>query len=93
MSRKINRDNIEEWYDPYKLKALFLYRGYDDYASVVSRVLNVSKATAPAKINRCILSHSDTIELAKALKMTPSEYCDVFMRGVFYPVEEKNSDV
>lgn len=90
MSRKINLDNCEEWYDPYKLKALFLYRGIDDYVTASSRILNVARTTAPAKINRGMLSHSDTIQLAKALQMTPSEYCDVFMKDVFYPPEEKS---
>lgn len=84
MGRRINPDNIAEWYNPYELKALFCHAGYDDYGEPAKEIFHVSdERTARRKINHSVLSHEDTIALAKALKMTPREYIRVFCKGTF----------
>ena len=57
MSRQINPDEIKYWYDPYKLKSLFLWKGYESYAEPASEILHVSVTQAKKKINKTILSH------------------------------------
>ena len=89
MGRRLNPKNIASWYNPYELKALFYHAGYDDYGEAASEILHVSCAkSARRKINNTRLTHEDTIELAKALKMTPTEYCRIFLKDVFEDEEE-----
>lgn len=84
MGRRINPEFIAEWYNPYELKAMFLHAGYDDYGSVAKDMLHVSsEKTARKKINHTVLSHEDTLALARGLNMTPREYMRIFCKGVF----------
>ena len=83
MSRRINPDDVKYWYDPYKLKALFLWQGYDSYAEPASNILHVSLIQAKKKIKKSVLSHEDTIDIAKALNLDYEEYRQIFLKGVF----------
>lgn len=83
MPRQINPEHVAEWYDPWKLKAEFMWAGYDGYAEQCAKILNVTECTAKTKINNTKLSHEDTIALAKFLKLTPEKYCEIFLKGVF----------
>lgn len=76
-----------DFYNREKLKALFLFKGYGTYMQPASEILNCEVNTASTKINRGRLSHEDTIALAKGLKMTPRQYCEIFMNGVFKEIE------
>lgn len=83
MPRRINPDHVEPWYDPWKLKAEFMWAGYDGYAAKVAEILCVTETTAKTKINNSKLSHEDTIAIAKALQFTPEKYCEIFLKNVF----------
>ena len=83
MSRQINPDEVKWWYDPYKLKALFQWQGYESYGEPASEILHVSVTQAKKKINKTILSHEDTIDLAKALNLSLKQYCKIFLKGVY----------
>lgn len=81
--RPINPDNVAPWFDPWKLKGRFMLDGYENYGAPLAKVLGVSKTTVKAKISQSRLSHEDTIRIAQFLKLTPQEYCDMFLKGVF----------
>ena len=84
MSRGMNLEKLPKWYNPYELKALFLHAGYDDYGETAQVVFQVnSPSAARRKINKCTLSHDDTLNLARKLRMSPKEYLEVFCKGVF----------
>lgn len=84
MGRRINLDDVPEWYDPYELKAQFFHSGYDEYGRAACEILQVSAPkTARKKINKAVLSHADTLILAKALNMSPRDYLRVFCKGYF----------
>lgn len=89
MGRRIDPRNIKEWYNPYELKALFYHAGYDEYGEVAKDIFHVSDAkSARRKINHSAITHEDTLELAKALKMTQREYIRIFCKGVWSEDEE-----
>ena len=79
--RRISPDHIADWYEPYKLKGQFLYRGYPEYGPPAARIMNVSERTAVDKINQSRLSHEDTLKLAEGLNLSMGEYCEIFCRG------------
>lgn len=81
--RPINPDKVAPWFDPWKLKAEFMFRGYENYGAPLAKILNVAEHTAKDKISLSRLSHEDTILIAKALKLTPQQYCDIFLKGVY----------
>lgn len=85
--RPINPDNVAPWFDPWKLKATFMFQGYENYGAPIAKTLGVSEVTARDKISQSRLSHEETIKLAQFLKLTPQEYCDIFLKDVF---EEEN---
>lgn len=87
--RKINPEKVAPWFDPWKLKAEFMFRGYENYGAPIARILNVTEQTAKDKMSLSRLSHEDTIELARALRLTPKQYCDIFLKGLF---TEENDD-
>lgn len=83
MGRQINPDEVKYWYDPYKLKALFLWNKNEAYAIPASKILHVGVDQAKKKINKSILSHEDTIDLAKGLGLNYKQYREIFLKGVF----------
>lgn len=87
--RQINPDKVAPWFNPWKLKAMFMYKGYENYGAPISKVLGVSESTARDKISLSRLSHEETIALARFLEMTPQDYCEVFLKDLFEP---KNGD-
>lgn len=87
--RPINPDNVAPWFDPWKLKGTFMLQGYENYGAPLAKVLGVNTSTVKAKISQSRLSHDDTIRIARFLHLTPQEYCDIFLKGVF---EAENDD-
>lgn len=82
MSRCINRKNIKWWYDPFKLKTLFMWNLGEEYVTPAAKILQVEEKTAIKKINHSVLSHEDTIALAESLGLTLEEYKDIFLKDV-----------
>lgn len=78
----------KEHYNKDKLMAMFLFKGYHYYLEAAAEMLKCEYKTASQKIVRGRLSHEDTINLCQGLKLTPREYCEIFMDGVF---EDKKS--
>lgn len=81
--RKINPDNVEWWFDPWKLKAHFMFNGYENYCAPIARLLNLSEKTVKNKVSYSRLSHEETLLLAKGLGLTMEQYCEVFCKGMF----------
>lgn len=81
--RPINPDKIAPWFDPRKLKAEFLIRGYDNYGPPLARILYIEEHTATDKVSESRFKHVETLEIAKALHFTPKQYCDIFCKDVF----------
>lgn len=81
--KPINPDKVAPWFDPWKLKATFMYQGYENYRAPIAKVLHVSELTARDKISASRLTHEETIEIAKFLRLTPQEYCDIFLKDLF----------
>lgn len=78
----------EEHYDKNALKGIFYLKGYDGYIKKASDILCCSEKTTADKISRGCLSHEETIDICKALELTPRQYIQVFMHGVFDISEE-----
>lgn len=70
-------------YNNNALKGMFYIKGYDKYSEAASEILNVNEMSAIAKIRNGRLTHEDTIALCQGLHMTPRQYCEIFMVGVF----------
>lgn len=70
-------------YDKTALKGMFYLKGHEHFLSVAADYLGVGEKQAAAKLRTGCMSHEDTILLAKGLEMTPRQYINVFMRGVF----------
>lgn len=85
--RQINPDKVAPWFDPWKLKATFMFKGYENYSAPIAKVLSISELTAKDKISASRLTHEETIKLAKFLELTPQEYCDIFLKGLFKETE------
>ena len=83
MSGKIKAERIPDWYDPYVLKSWLFLKCRGSYGEYASELLHVKKESAEKKINRCNLTHEDTIEIAKGLHLTLHEYATVFLKDVF----------
>lgn len=83
--RTINPEKVAPWFDPWKLKATFMFKGYENYGAPIAKVLHISELTARDKISASRLTHEETIELAKFLELTPQEYCDIFLKDLFKP--------
>lgn len=88
--RPINPDNVAPWFDPWKMKGIFMIQGYENYGAPLAKVLGVNPGTAKSKISQSRLSHEDTIRIAQFLGLTPGEYCDIFLKNVFQ--ESKTDD-
>lgn len=84
----VNTDNHPEWYNCNKLKGLYMYRDYDSYVEPTMKFLGCARSTAKRKINTCTMDHEDTIAIARGLKMTPREYCECFLQGVFEEIKD-----
>lgn len=87
--KQINPEKIAPWFDPFKLRAEFMFRGYDSYGAPLARILCIQSHTATDKVSESRFSHEDTLAIAKALHFTPKQYCDIFCKGVFTEQEEK----
>ena len=81
--RHVNPDNIKWWFDMHKLKALFMYKGYENYAAPLARILFVQEKTARAKMNSSNFSHEETITIAQKMGFTLEQYEEIFLKDVF----------
>lgn len=83
MGRRINPEYVKSWYDPWKLKAEIMYHGHEEYAPYLAGVMKLSEKTIKHKINKTVLSHDDTITIAKALNFDLKKYEEIFLKDVF----------
>lgn len=87
--RSINPEKVAPWFDPWKLKAEFMFRGYDNYGAPIARILNVAEHTAKDKMSQSRLTHEETIEIARFLKLTPKQYGDIFLKNLYAETDEE----
>lgn len=83
MGRKINPEYVKPWYNPYKLKAEIMWHGHEEYAPYLADVLHCSEKTVKRKVNKTVLTHEDTIAIAKALDFDLNKYAEIFLKDVF----------
>lgn len=81
--RPINPDKVAPWFDPWKLKAEFMFRGYENYGAPLARILYIKEDTAKDKMSQSRFSHEETIEIAKFLKLSEEEYKAIFLKGLY----------
>lgn len=81
--RPINPDKVAPWFDPWKLKAEFMFQGYENYGAVIAKILNISEHTARDKMSQSRLTHEETIQIAKYLHLSPEKYRDIFLKGLY----------
>lgn len=85
-----NKDNIPSWYSYNKMRAVIYDREYDDPKKAFMQIFSVGYNAANRRYTYGNLRHDDTIVLAKALHMTPREYCNCFLNGVFEELKEED---
>lgn len=81
--RPINPDKVAPWFDPWKLRAMFMMRGYENYGAPLARILYIKEDTAKDKMSQSRFSHEETIEIAKFLKLSEEEYKAIFLKGLY----------
>ena len=81
--RSINPEKVAPWFDPWKLKTTYMMQGYDNYGAPIAKILHVAEHTAKDKMSQSRLSHAETIEIARFLKLTPKQYSDIFLKGLY----------
>lgn len=81
--RPINPEKVAPWFDPWKLKAEFMFRGYENYGAPLARILYIKEDTAKDKMSQSRFSHEETIEIAKFLKLSEEEYKAIFLKGLY----------
>lgn len=79
---RMKMDKVASWYDPIKLKTLFMWNLGEEYVEPAARMMHVEHRTAIRKINQTVLSHEDTIALAEGLHLTFNEYREIFLKDV-----------
>ena len=80
--KKINtlRDSA---YDKNRLKGMFLIKGAGQYLAPASEILCLTEGKTSYKINHAMLSHEETLMIAKGLGLTAREYIDIFCKDIF----------
>lgn len=87
---KVNKDDLPVWFSFNSLCSVVFSRDKDDPLKEVAKILSVSDQAARRRLNgTTALTHDETIMLARGFKMTPREYCECFLNGVF---QELKSD-
>lgn len=76
------------WFGKKRLISLFYYNEFDGYIEPGMQILGCSKSTIKRKMREGTFDHEETIALARALKMTPRDYCECFLKGLFEEIEE-----
>lgn len=81
--RPINPEKVAPWLDPYKLKAWFMFHGYENYAAPLAKILFVKEKTARSKMSESRFDHEETIEIARSLGLSEHEYCQIFVKNLY----------
>ena len=81
--RQINPEKVAPWCDPWKLKAWFMFHGYENYSVPLAKILFVKEKTARDKMSESRLDHEETIAIARALKLSEHEYCQIFVKDLY----------
>lgn len=81
--RSINPDNVASWFDPWKLKAYFMFEGYDNYSAPLAKILGVNEDTAKDKVSQSRFRHDETLIIAKALNLSGEQYLEIFAKDVY----------
>lgn len=84
-----NKFNSPEWYNENKLRSVIYSRDIDNPKKAIMNIFHITEQPAYRRLNFGKMDHEETIILARALKLTPREYCECFLNGVF---EELKSD-
>lgn len=77
---------MQRYYTSEKLIEVTKHRGYYNARSVaqgLSQIMGVTAKTMEAKISSGHFSREEMIVIASYFEMTPKEFCDVFLNGVF----------
>ena len=90
--RPINPDNVAPWFDPWKMKALFMFEGYDNYSAPLAKILGVNEKTVRDKVSQSRFSHEETLDIAEAEGWTMEEYCQIFARNLYGDKKESASE-
>lgn len=72
-----------EHYDRNALKGTFYIQGSKAYVKEAADILCCSDRTAAHKIQQGVMTHEDTLALAKGLHLTVRQYLDMFCKDVF----------
>lgn len=78
----MNRKHEVPWLDRNKLRAALMYEGYTSYAPLAD-IWHVSEKTVRNKICYGRIDHIETLAAAKALKLSPQLYCEIFCADTF----------
>ena len=81
--RSINPDNVAPWFDPWKLKAYFMFEGYDNYSAPLAKMLSINEKTAKDKISQSRLTHEETLIIAQGLGLNADQYLEIFAKNVY----------
>lgn len=81
--RRVNPENVAFWFNPWRLKAMFMLDGYDNYGAPLARILGVSAKTINNKVSYSRFGHEETLLIAKARKWDRDTYCDIFCKGMW----------
>lgn len=86
---RVDRDNLPVWFSYNHLCAMIYSRDYDSPLKAVTKVLAIDEQAARRRLNgNVVLNHDETITLARGFKMTPREYCDCFLNGLFEELKD-----
>lgn len=82
---QVNKDNTPEWYSETQFLAVFYSRDIADVNRAIMNILHCSYPTARRRVKYGTFDHEETAIIARAVQppMTPREYCNCFLSGVF----------
>lgn len=82
--------NLPEWYNYNKMTSVLYDRECSSPLRTFMTIFDVGIGAARRRYTYGNLRHDDTIKIARALKMTPREYCECFLDGVFEELTEED---
>lgn len=72
-----------KYFSKPKMVALIASKGYYHYNGTIAEVLNMTTSTVTDKLNHGTFTWEDTFKLARAFRMTFTEFYEIFLDGLY----------